>query len=77
MASQKHTNDCVAAIALAALTYISTPHCLTIARIAFVDFCLAIHIDALMKRKSAGDAKSALLNISGGPIVKFAMIQTG
>ncbi|MDY6849453.1 MAG: hypothetical protein SV239_10095, partial [Thermodesulfobacteriota bacterium] len=39
MASQKLTNCCVAAIALAASTYVSTPHCSTIARLAFGAFC--------------------------------------
>jgi len=42
MASQKLTNCCVAAIALAASTYRCTPHCSTIARLAFGAFCLAI-----------------------------------
>ncbi|MFO7984046.1 MAG: hypothetical protein R6V08_11385 [Desulfuromonadales bacterium] len=48
MASQKPTNCCVAAIALAASTYVSTPHCSTIARLAFGVFCLAIHLDAFL-----------------------------
>jgi hypothetical protein len=42
MASQKRTNCCVAAIALAASTYVGTPHCSTIARLAFGAFSLAI-----------------------------------
>jgi len=41
MASQKLTNCGVAAITLTASAYISTPHCSTIARLAFSDFCLA------------------------------------
>jgi len=41
MASQKLANCCVAAIALVASTYISTPHRSTIARLAFGAFCLA------------------------------------
>jgi hypothetical protein len=48
MASQKLTNCCVAAIALAASTYVSTPHCSTIARLAFGAFCLAITVDAFL-----------------------------
>jgi hypothetical protein len=50
MASQKLTNCCVAAIALAASTYVSTPHCSTIARLAFGAFCLAIDIDAFLRK---------------------------
>jgi hypothetical protein len=50
MASQKLTNCCVAAIALAASTYLSTPHCSTIARLAFGAFCLAIDIDAFLRK---------------------------
>ncbi len=42
MASQKLTNCGVAAMPLAASTYVSTPHCSTIARLAFGAFCLAI-----------------------------------
>jgi len=49
MASQKLTNCCVAAIALTASTYVSTPHCSTIARLAFGAFCLAIDIDAFLR----------------------------
>jgi hypothetical protein len=50
MASQKLTNCCVAAIALTASTYVSTPHCSTIARLAFGAFCLAIDIDAFLRK---------------------------
>jgi hypothetical protein len=50
MASQKLTNCCVAAIALAASTYLSTHHCSTIARLAFGAFCLAIDIDAFLRK---------------------------
>jgi ABC-type transport system involved in multi-copper enzyme maturation permease subunit len=50
MASQKLTNCCVAAIAFAASTYVSTPHCSTIARFAFGAFCLAIDIDAFLQK---------------------------
>jgi hypothetical protein len=42
MASQKLPHGGVAAIALTASTYISTPHCSTIARLAVGVFCLAI-----------------------------------
>jgi len=50
MASQKLTNCCVAAIALAASTYISTPHCSTIARLSFGAFCLAIGYFAFLRK---------------------------
>jgi len=50
MASQKLTNCCVAAIALTASTYVSTPHCSTIARLAGGAFCLAIDYFAFLRK---------------------------
>jgi hypothetical protein len=50
MASQKLTNCCVAALALAASTYMGTPHCSTIARLACGTFCLAIRVDAFLQK---------------------------
>jgi hypothetical protein len=63
MASQKLTNCCVAAIALAASTYLSTPHCSTIARLAFGAFCLAIDIDAFLRKHQNWTVKE---NLGGG-----------
>jgi hypothetical protein len=40
MASQKHANGCIAAIAFAASTYSNTPHCSAIVRFALGAFCL-------------------------------------
>jgi hypothetical protein len=60
MASQKLTNCCVAAIALAASTYLSTPHCSTIARLAFGAFCLAIDIDAFLRKHQNWTVKENL-----------------
>jgi len=50
MASQKLTDCCVAAIALAASTYVSTPHCSTSARLAFGAFYLASDNDAFLRK---------------------------
>jgi hypothetical protein len=50
MASQKLANCCVAALALAASTYIGTPHCSTIARLAGDAFCLAIPYIAFLRK---------------------------
>ncbi|MDY6850343.1 MAG: hypothetical protein SV239_14685, partial [Thermodesulfobacteriota bacterium] len=55
---QKLTNCCVAAIALAASTYVSTPHCSTIARLAFGAFCLAIDNDAFLRKHQPINKKS-------------------
>jgi hypothetical protein len=58
MASQKLTNCCVAAIALAASTYLSTPHCSTIARLAVDAFCLAISPFGFLAKASNTDRKA-------------------
>jgi hypothetical protein len=50
MALQKLTNCCVAAIALTASTYESTPPCSTMARLAFGAFCLAISSFAFLRK---------------------------
>jgi hypothetical protein len=50
MASQKLTNCGVAAIVLAASTYLSTPHCSTIARLAVGAFCLASGYFAFLRK---------------------------
>ena len=57
MASQKLANCCVAAIAPAASTYVSTPHCSTIARLTFDAFYLAIHLGVGTDRKFAFKGK--------------------
>jgi hypothetical protein len=51
MASQKLTNCCVAAMALAASTYVSTPHGSIIARLAFGAFCIAISHFAFLRKQ--------------------------
>jgi hypothetical protein len=58
MASQKLTNCGVAAIALAASTYLSTPHCSTMARLAVGAFCIATTSEAFCESfRSDGIAK--------------------
>jgi len=45
MALQKVANCCVAANYLITAAYLSTPHSSKFVRLAFDDFCLAIHFD--------------------------------
>ena len=76
MASQKLTNCCVAAIALAASTYVSTPHCSTIARLAFGAFCLAIYYFAFL-RKHQTSSKGFVPFIDLAPMVVVGPDEAG
>jgi len=59
MALQKLTNHSVAAIVFTASTYVSTPHCSTIARLVVGAFCLASPYFAFFAKVSNNVAGSS------------------